>query len=815
LDEAAGKPGRAALAQEVSIGTTQLYAWLGGTSLPSGERVLLKLVEELQNKAAGKKNRHTRHPPSHWKQLLSDARKEHPPGGRPRTTARAIRASGPVNLPLPPAFGLSGRDDSLRELRDWLDPARYTSSGGQGDAALVVSAVAGMGGVGKTALALRAAHEAKEHGWFPGGVLFADVRGYSPDGEVETGALAGRLLTLLTGRPRDVPATAEERLDAWRALLHEPAGQRRPLLLVLDNVRTAGRVAALLPPPPHKALITSRRSLSGLSARTIRLNPLTVADAMDLLERALTAGGAPDDRVATQPDGARRLAELCGCLPLALMIIACLLCDERERPLADQAEELADVRTRLDVLEYDDVDAQGRPLAVRAAFELSYRHLRGDQARVFRLLAAAPGPDLSTAAATALIGQPGTRRLLSALASAHLVRRSTGGRWSMHDLVRLFADDHGRARAAEDGREAAVNRLLDHYVTTAVAAVAHVEPGSATDGSGRFTDRDAALVWLDAEHPNLVAAALSPEARSHGAGVALGIDLTPYLGCRRHFDDAIALSRTAAGICHDRGDRRAEGKALNNLGLMLWETRRFKEAIDAHRVDLAICEETGDRRGKAMALNNLGLALHGAKRFQGAVNVLLRAIDVYGLTGDRHREAQALNNLGLALHGLGQDAGAARAHATAADVFQRMGDRRLEASALANLGAALRGLGRYEDAVAAHGRDLELCRGSGHRHGEGQALLGLGLTLQAAGDFEKAVRAYGDAAAIFQETGDQRREAEARGNLAQVLASSGRREEGAAAFTEAAALFRESEDPDDERRALSQRERLATGRPDQ
>lgn len=819
LHEAAGKPSPLNLATGLHVGKTALYTWLSCEAVPSKamDDVFLRLVAVLEHKAAQKGHHHPHRSEAEWRRLLSGARKEHPPGGRPRTSAGPRRADGPVNLPLPLSAGLTGRDEPLREIRDWLDPAKDTSSGGQGEAAVVVSAVAGMGGVGKTALALQAAHVAKKRGWFPGGILFADVRGYSPDGEQETGALAGRFLTLLSGRPKDVPATAEERLDAWRVMLHDLARRKRPLLIVLDNVRTAGRIAELLPPPPHKALITSRKSLSGLSARTIRLGPLTTAEAVGVLERSLTAGGVRDDRVATHPEAARRLAELCGCLPLALMIIARLLCDERGRALADQADELADSRTRLDVLEYDDVDEQGRPLAVRAAFELSYQHLGGDQARAFRLLATAPGPDVSTAAATALIGQPDARRSLTRLASAHLVQQSADDRWSMHDLVRLFADDHGRARAKEDGREAAMARLLDYYLTTVGAAVTHVEPRVGADDSGLFPGRDAALEWLDAEHPNLVAAALCPDARSHPAGVGLGLDLTPYLSYRRHFDDAIALSTRAAEMYHELGNHRGEGKALNNLGLMFWETRRFQEAITAHRQDLAICEKAGDRHGRATALNNLGLALQGANRFPGAVSVHSQACEIYGSSGDRHAEARALNNLGLALQGLRQYADAILAHTMAARIFVQTGDRRLEASALANLGLARGRAGRFEDAIAAHRKDLELCRRSGHRHSEGQALLALGLTLQAAGSFTDAGQAYGTAAAIFRETGDLRREAEARGNLGTVLACLDRHEEAATALTEAAALFQDSGDPDDERRALTYasevRKRLDRRRP--
>ncbi|WP_405935071.1 tetratricopeptide repeat protein [Streptomyces longwoodensis] len=808
LHEAAGKPSPLALARHVPVSKTTLYDWLGRKAIPdeASEPAALRLVRVLEEKAADRGASYSALSRGEWHRLLSEARAEQPRGGRNRTRPGPRRADGPVTLPAPAPAGFGGRDEEVRDLMDWLNPAKDSSPPGPGQAAATAYTVAGMGGVGKTALVLRAAHTAQERGWFTGGILFADVRGYSPDGETDAGALAGRFLTDLGLRPQDVPATAEERCDAWREALHDLARQKRPLLVVLDNVRTGGLVAPLLPPAPHKVVITSRRTLSDRGARTIRLAPLDTSEAMALLHRALTAGGTRDERVTTQPDDARRLAALCGHLPLALMITAHVLRDESGRTLADQADELADTRTRLDALEYEDVDEQGRPLEVRAAFELSYRHLRAEQARAFRLLAAAPGPDLHTAAATALVGRAHTRRLLARLHSAHLVQLSAGDRWSMHDLVRLFADEHGRGCAEEDARDAAVTRLLDHYLTSARAAVTQVAPRTVVDRSGLFRDRGAALDWLDAEHPNLVAAALSPAAGPHPAGAVLPLVLAPYLNHRRHFDDAVAVARSAAETCRGRGDVRGESSALNNLGLALWETRRFEEAITAHRRQRDLAEKTGTAHDRATALNNLGLAFTGAQRYQAAANVLYEAHALFTATGDDHAAARARNNRGTALQQLGRIAEAVTAHTEAARTFAVLDDRQLMGSALANLAAALRSAGRHEDAVALHRQDLAICRELGNRHGEGQGQLGLGLTLLSAGALTGAGKAFAAAAAIFRETGDRRREAEAWGNLG--LARSAGPEPDGQALETAAALFRETGDLDDERRALLHRARL-------
>ncbi|WP_326779491.1 tetratricopeptide repeat protein [Streptomyces longwoodensis] len=605
---------------------------------------------------------------------------------------------------------------------DWLNPAKDSSPPGPGQAAATAYTVAGMGGVGKTALVLRAAHTAQERGWFTGGILFADVRGCSPDGETDAGSLVGRFLTDLGLRPWDVPATAEERCDAWREALHDLA--RRPLLVVLDNVRRRARGPCCrgaahgrhhLP----QDLVGLRCTRSAFAPRHVRGDGPAAPGA--------DRGGTRDERVTTQPDDARRLAELCGRFPLALMITAHVLRDESGRTLADQADELADTRTRLDALEYEDVDRQGRPLEVRAAFELSYRHLRAEQARAFRLLAAAPGPDLHTAAATALVGRAHTRRLLARLHSAHLVQLSAGDRWSMRPgaIVRRRARTRVR-RGGRARRRCDASTRGPHYLTSARAAVTQVAPRTVVDRSGLFRDRGAALDWLDAEHPNLVAAALSPAAGPHPAGAVLPLVLAPYLNHRRHFDDAVAVARSAAETCRGRGDVRGESSALNNLGLALWETRRFQEAI-TYRRQRDLAEKTGTAHDRAGA-GRLGLAFTGAQRYQATANVLYRRTRCsrrplafrYDRRKRKSHAARARNNRGTALQQLGRIAEAVTAHTEAARTFAVHDDRQLMGSALANLAAALRSAGRHEDAVALHRQDLAICRELGNRHGEGQ-----------------------------------------------------------------------------------------------
>ncbi|MFD3378353.1 MULTISPECIES: tetratricopeptide repeat protein [unclassified Streptomyces] len=769
--EAAGRPTLdrlVALGREqqppMAVSKSTIGDWLGGKSVPGTKHATYfrVLAAFLQGRAARSGRGYIARPEGRWQQLLTRAQAERASarGGRPRTADAPTPLAGPVTLPPPPA-GFTGRTGPLGQVLDRLDPDSE-----QARAAVVVSAVAGMGGVGKTALALQAAHQARERRWFPGGILFADLRGYSPGAELDAAAVADRFLRALGVKAKDLPPTPQEKQDAWHLLLNDLGARERPLLVVLDNVRSPGQVAALLPPSPHRALVTSRQMLSTLPAHRIGLDPLEAAEAVALLDEALRVGGTGDERVTAQPADAQRLAGLCGYLPLALRIIAALLRDEPERTLADQAADLADACTRLDALEYDGDDGQGRPLAVRATFELSYRHLTGPQATVFRLLAAAPGRDISAAAATALLNRPDARRLLADLARAHLLQSAPGERWSMHDLVRLFADDHGRAQAETDQRDTAMTRLLDYYLATARAADSHLNTRPDQPVASVFSDRDEALTWLDAEHATLLAAAVSPKARHHPAGVQLSAAVAQFLYVRRRFDDVIRLTSAAIDILREGDDRYREGQALNNLGLALTEVRRFEEAIDAHTTAADIFRQTGDHYAAGEALDHLGIALTEVQRFEEAIDAHTAAADIFRQTGDRRAEGGSLNNRGFTLQRMQRFGEAIDAHRQDLRICRLIGDRHGEGKALGNVGSALAHMRRFEEAIDAHTAAADIFRQTGDPHAEGVMLTNLGTDLAQMGRFDEAIDAHSTAAGILREVGDPYREAVALNNSA-------------------------------------------------
>ena len=416
------------------------------------------------------------------------------------TTFNTIQAAAaPVALAqLPaPVAGFTGREDELAEITGLLAPTAGTGT-------VVVSAVAGLAGVGKTALAIQAAHAARAAGWFGGGVLFLDLHGYD-DQAVQPGQALDALLRALGIPGEHIPPGTEERAGLYRSAL---AAIGDPVLVVADNASAEAQVRPLLPGVgPHRVLVTSRHTLAGLGARLLDVTVLDGPAAAALLEQVLRAARPGDDRLTSNPGAARRLAEMCGGLPLALRITAALLAADHALTAAELADQLADEIGRLPTLRYDDGGGTSAP-SVAAAFDLSYRHLDDAAARLFRLLPVNPGPDVSTAAAAALAGEPAgqIRQVIGQLVKAHLVdRRAGAGRWRMHDLLRLYARQLAAAEQDAEEREQARDRLLACYLTGAMAGGAHLRALPGMPVPAGFAGRTEALAWLDGERPNLVA----------------------------------------------------------------------------------------------------------------------------------------------------------------------------------------------------------------------------------------------------------------------------------------------------------------------
>ncbi|GAB2952076.1 AfsR-like transcriptional regulator TcrA [Streptomyces pseudoechinosporeus] len=618
------------------------------------------------------------------------------------------------------AIGFTGREGELRSLLNALDP-----SPPERPAAVLIAAVSGLGGIGKTALAVEAAYEGCERGWFPGGVLFVDLHGYDDDPVTADQALQA-LLRALGIEPEHIPATADERAALYRSTLAQRAQERGSVLVLADNASSPAQIRPLLPGrgERHRVLVTSRDRLPQLGARLLPLDQLTPKEAYDLLDLALRIADPDDSRCADEAEAASTLAERCGHLPLALQIAAALLVADRDKPVAELVAELTEFRDRLDHL--DDGER-----SVRAAFDLSYRRLPPDQARLLRLLALAPGPDTSAEAVTALAATNAfPARALEALARAHLVERGSGRqRWRLHGLVRAYGASvvAGDPDLTEEG-EAAREWLLEFYWRCADAADDRLRWLPGMPEPGRFAGRTEALAWLDAERAGLIAAVQwGVEERYAFAAVMLAECLVNYLEWRRYFDDWITVGRVGQEITHRAGDRLREAVAWNSLGIALWAAGRVAEAIDALTCARDLFQATKDRRREAEAWNNLGGAFREAGRVAEAIDALTRARDLHEAVGDRHGEAFTWNNLGLTLQAAGRVAEAIDAHTRARDLYQAAEDRRREAAAWNNLGCALREAGRVAEAIRAFGQAMEIHREFEDWYGAGQTFENLAL----------------------------------------------------------------------------------------
>lgn len=543
----------------------------------------------------------------------------------------AVIQGGYIAVTLPaqitPAFSglpaatptFTGRDADLRDLLALLDPQSKANK-------VMISAVAGLAGVGKTELAVQAAHLALQRGWFPGGVLFVDLYGYDEDRRIDAERALDGLLRALGIPAEHIPNGIQDRARLFASALAAFADQERRLLVLIDNVSSADQARPLLPTDGvTSAIVTSRHTMGGLDARIMDLRVLSQDATVELLRQALrVARGPADTRVDDHPADARKIAGLCGYLPLAAQIIAALLADDPARPLSSMAADLANVHTRLSEMQYED-------RAVHAAFDLSYRQLEPGQARLFRLITLDRGPEISSEAAAALVAsdQRSARRILEALARAHLVEHgSVYGRWRMHDLVRLYADEQGYVEAESDNRPIALGRLLDHYLTGSRAATTHLDPAEANATSQRFPTRDKAMEWLDTELPNLIAIILAVP--DHPVEVLeLTFTITNLLNQEHRWDDQVAVAEAAVQAARQLGDLHGESKALETLFSTLIQLRRPEDAVTVGQRAVTVYRELDRGNAESFILSLCGFVLSGLEQEAEALAATREAVAVY------------------------------------------------------------------------------------------------------------------------------------------------------------------------------------------
>jgi DNA-binding SARP family transcriptional activator/tetratricopeptide (TPR) repeat protein len=645
--------------------------------------------------------------------------------------------------------GFVGREAALKQLSDLVRDGDDRTGG-----AVLISAIGGTAGIGKTALAVHFAHQIADR--FPDGQLYVNLRGYHPSGQVisPTDAVRGFLESLGVA-PQRIPPELDAQVGLYRSLL---AGQR--ILVVLDNARDADQVRPLLPGSPTcLVVVTSRSQLTGLivaeAARPLPLDLLSVEEARDLL-----AGRLGPERIAAEPPATDEIIGRCARLPLALAIVAARAAAHPSFRLSALAGELRDTRSGLDLLSGGDPASD-----VRAVFSWSYRSLSTDAARLFRLLGLHPGPDLTAAAAASLAGIPARQVavLLAELCWLHLLHEHVPGRYSFHDLLRAYATELADAHDSDDVRRAALGRVLDHYLHTAHAAAMHVNPhrtpivlapprpGVTT---AELAGRAEALAWFGAEHAvlrNVIASAAGAGFDAHTWRLAW--TLVDFHFRRWRLADWAAVQQLALEAAGRLDEPQARAHAQRGLGHAYTLLGRHEEAHTQLAGALALYRQIGDPVGAARTHNHLSVLFGAIGRHSEALHHDQQALELARSSGDQEGEATALNAVGWQHLQLGDHQRSVHYCRSALALFQEIGDRAGEAAAWDSLGHAYHRLGDHTQAVSCYRSGLDLLGELGSRHHAAETLTNLGDAYTAAGDRAAARAAWREALAIFTELG--------------------------------------------------------------
>ncbi|MDG4798268.1 BTAD domain-containing putative transcriptional regulator [Micromonospora sp. WMMD1082] len=649
----------------------------------------------------------------------------------------------PEQLPLAvPEF--VGRAAELARLDALVD------TGGSVPATVIISAVSGMAGVGKTTLALHWAHRVA--GRFPDGQLYVNLHGYDEaDVVFPDDALQGFLEALGVPQAR-IPASTEARTGLYRSLLAS-----RRMLVVLDNARDAAQVRPLLPGAGGcLVVVTSRDRLAELvaaeCAEPLRLDVLSDSESMSLLVGRLGAL-----RLAAEPDAVTDIIAATGRLPLALSMVAARVATHPAFPLDAFAAELHSADARLDALADGDV---------RRVFSRSYLALSPAAARLFRLLGLHPGPDLTADAAAALAGvsAAAVRPPLRELTRLHLLTEHAPGRYSFHDLLRVYAAELADSSEHAEDRRAGRRRLYDHYLHSAYPAALLLQPQWApidpvpplpTAARRPVTDHDTALAWFTAEHRVLLrvvrqAAECGFEAYAWQIAWASNTFVAP----RGLWQDQLSVQQIALAAAEKIDDIAGQATANRLLSRAFTRLGEHEDAEYRLRRALELYERLNDPTGQAQTLHNYCELCYLLGRPDEALAQAREALRLYRLAGNRSGAARTLNAIGWLLATAGEYAQAIASCTEALAEQRRSGDRNGQAATLDSIGFAYDRLGEYARAVDCYEEAIQLFRDSADRYHEAETLLRLGDTRETMGEPAAAVAAWRQAAQIYDEVGD-------------------------------------------------------------
>ncbi|MFF3669595.1 tetratricopeptide repeat protein [Microtetraspora malaysiensis] len=672
--------------------------------------------------------------------------------------------------PPPDMFGRHG------EISDLVTGVRAAREAGR---PLLVSAVHGMAGVGKTALARAVA--ARVTSEFPDARLEIDLYGFTPgENPRDPADVLGELLSLAGFEASDIPEGLRGREQAWRAWM-----ARRRVLLLLDNARTVEQVLPLLPGSSASGclvMVTSRNSLDGLEAQTrLRLDTLPMADAIRLLEdraghRALNSGDLME------------LAQLCGRLPLALRPIGGLLA---EMDAADLISLMRDAESRL--TELPDME---RP--VRAAFTVSYEALSEEEKFTLRCCAWHPGPDFDAFSVAALSGIEisKVRARLARLSRASMLTKLPHDRFTFHDLfsgcARRQVADQDSPETIRAGTERLYGALAaDVNMATAVLTKDLRSVVGTSTGPRVFESPAQARLWLTSATPELRTAAEAALTASAENALSLGRKVAWWLG----FDDRVHQAQTLYVLMRATatrsGDRLGQANAVKGLGDVAWMRHEHEEAAEAYRQARALYEEIGDRYGQAHAAIGLGDVARMRNEYGEAAEAYRQAHASYEEIGDRYGQANAAIGLGHVARMRDECEEAAEAYQQARVLYEEIGYRYGQANAVDGLGDVARMRGEYGEAAEAYRQARALYEEIGYRLGQANAVIGLGDVARMRGEYGEAAEAYRQARVLYEEIGDRLGQANAVIGLGHVARMRDECEEAAEAYRQARALYEE------------------------
>jgi tetratricopeptide (TPR) repeat protein len=621
-------------------------------------------------------------------------------------------------------------------------------------AAVVVSAIGGTAGIGKTTLAVNWAHRAA--GRFPDGHLYVNLRGYGPGVPLTPAEAVRGFLDAFAVPPQEIPTTLDGQTGLYRSLL---AGKR--MLVLLDNARDAEQVRPLLPGSAGcMALVTSRDRLAGLiaveGAHALRLDLLTPGEAGTMLAHRIGR-----HRVLAEPDAVDRIVAACAGLPLALAIVAARAAAHPDFALADLAAELTGGRG------LDAFAGSGATMDVRTVFSWSYRGLDLRVATLFRLLGLHPGPDIGAAAAAGLARVPvrEARRLLADLADAHLLAEHRPDRFTCHDLLRAYAEELAQEQDSVEDRRAATHRMLDHYVRTADRAAHLIDPYRTVlelpePASGSSPEEPAdtarALAWFTEEHRVLLAVIAKEDIGFDAHLHRLARTLSAYLYRAGYWHDWLAAEEAALRAARRSGDRREQAYAHRGLARVYLRLDREEAALTQLRLALERYAELGDQIGHAHTQLNLAEVHDQFDQHAMALRHAHLALDGYRAADHPAGQAKALNSIGWSLSRLGRHAEAVGYCHEALDLQVELGDRDGAADTADSLGHVYHQLHDHEQARTFYQRAVALFRETGNRPEEGRALNCLGDVAADAGDLDTARKTWQRAVTLLDGVGPAR-----------------------------------------------------------